>query len=271
MLQRRASRAGSAFVESGAYELLARMGFAARGIVYGIVGLLALGLAVGIGGRATDQQGALRTVAHQPFGEVLVALLAFGLAGYAVWRLTRAALGHGRTAQDSGWKRIGALCSGLAYAGLCAFAIELLLHRPSGGSTNPDEATAGVLGWPGGTWLVGMAGLVALGVAAGQVYIGAKQTFLRDAEVGRMSSATRRWFGHLGTIGHLARGVVFGLVGVFLIKAAVEYDPKESIGLDGALAKLAGSGHGPVLLGIVAAGLLAFAAYSLAEARYHRI
>jgi len=271
MLQRRASRAGTAFVESGAYELLARMGFAARGIVYGIIGLLAFGLAVGIGGRATDQQGALRTVAHQPLGEVLVALLALGLAGYAVWRLTRAALGHGRAAQDSGWKRIGALCSGLAYAGLCAFAFELLLHSSSGGSTNPDEATAGVLGWPGGTWLVGLAGLVALGIAAGQAYIGVKQTFLQEAEVERMTAPTRRWFGRLGTAGHLARGVVFTLVGVFLVKAALDYDPKEAVGLDGALAKLAGSGHGPVLLGIVAAGLLAFAAFSLADARYHRI
>jgi Domain of Unknown Function (DUF1206) len=112
---------------------------------------------------------------------------------------------------------------------------------------------------------------VVIGIAVGQLYIGIKQTFLEDAKVEEMGPATKRCFTRLGTAGYVARGIVFGLAGAFLIEAAVEYDPKEAVGLDGALAKLLESPQGPVLLGIVAVGLLAFAAFSFAEARYHRI
>jgi hypothetical protein len=86
-----------------------------------------------------------------------------------------------------------------------------------------------------------------------------------------MSSRVRRAIKWLGTFGHLARMVVFGLVGVFLIKAAIDFNPKKAVGLDGALAKLAHASYGPFLLGLVAAGLVAFGLYSLTDARYRRI
>jgi hypothetical protein len=202
---------------------------------------------------------------------MLVAILAVGLAGYAVWKLAHAVLGHGPEKEDSGFERLAALGSALVYAALCAFAVELLVHGPHKSSSSPEEATGGVLGWPGGTWLVALAGLAVIGIAAGQAYIGLKQKFLEDAKLEQMDPAVRRWYGRAGTCGYCARGVVFGLAGAFLVKAALEYDPDEAVGLDGALAKLASSPQGPVLLGIVAAGLLAFAVFSFAEARYRKI
>jgi hypothetical protein len=265
------SEAGETVVRSSTFEALSRAGFVARGLIYGIIGILAIKLAFGVGGEITDQKGALRTVAQQPFGEVLLVLVAIGLAGYSLWRLTRAAIGHGPESSDTGVERVGALGSGLVYAGLCAIAVELLLNHPSGDSTSPAKATGGVLGWPAGPWLVGTAGAVMIGVAAYQGHRGLTHDFLDDAKTEQMGQATRRAFTWLGTFGHLARMVVFGLIGVFLIKAAVDFAPKNAIGIDGALAKLSNSSHGPALLGLVAVGLIAFAAYSLADARFRRI
>jgi len=183
-----------------------------------------------------------------------------------------AALGHGPERNDSGLDRVTALCSGIVYAGLCALAVEILLGSGGGSSsTSPDKATGGVLGWNAGPWLVGLAGLVMIGVGAYQGYRGVTHDFLRDSKSEEMGPATRTSVKWLGTFGLLARMVVFGLVGVFLIKAAVEYDPSQAIGIDGALAKLADSSQGPILLGVVAAGLIAFAIYSFSDARYRRI
>jgi Domain of Unknown Function (DUF1206) len=268
-LSPRISAPAETVVHSDVFEGLARAGFVARALIYGIIGILAIKLAVGAGGKLTDQRGALRTVADQPFGHALLVIVAIGLAGYALWRFTRAAFGHGPEARDNTFDRVAALASGVVYAGICAIAVELLLGG-SGGST-PPKATAGILGWPAGTWLVGLAGAIMIGVGVYQAYRGVSREFLDDSKTERMSPAVERWIEWIGTFGHLARAVVFGLVGVFLIKAAVDFDPGKAIGIDGALAKVANSSYGPILLGMVAAGLIAFAVYSLSDARYRRI
>ena len=121
-------------VRSRGFEWFARSGFVARGLIYGIIGILAVKLALGAGGKTTNQQGALKTVAHQPFGKVLLVLVAVGLAGYALWRLTRAVLGHGSEASDSGFDRVAAFASGVVYAALCAIAVEIIVGAGSGGS-----------------------------------------------------------------------------------------------------------------------------------------
>ncbi len=262
---------GRSFVQSTTFEALARAGFVARGLVYAIIGVLALKLAFGHGGKLTNQQGALKTVAHQPFGTVLLVLVAIGLGGYCLWRLVRAAIGHGPEGSDTGFERLAAFASGLAYGALCALAIEILVSGHSGSSGSPKKATAGVFGWPGGTWIVGIAGVVMVAVALYQGYRGISHKFLKDSKVEQMKPTVKKWITRLGTIGHLARMVVFGLVGIFLVKAAIDYNPKQAVGLDGALAKLTHYSYGPVLLGIVAAGLIAFAVYSLSDARYRRI
>ena len=242
----------------------------ARGLIYGIIGILAIKLAFGVGGKTTNQQGALRTVAHQPLGKMLLTLVAVGLAGYAMWRFFRAALGHGPEGRDTLADRIVAFASGVAYAGLCAIAVEILLgSRSSSGS--PRKVTAGVLDWPAGRWLVGIAGAVMIGVGLYQGYRAVTHDFLEDSKTEEMGPGTRRWISRIATFGYLARMVVFTLVGVFLIKAAINFQPKKAVGIDGVLAKLSNSPQGPLLLGIVAAGLIAFAIYSISDARYRRI
>lgn len=261
----------SGFVNSRPFEWLARSGFVARGLVYGVIGVLALKLALGSGGKTTNQQGAMRTLAQQPLGTTLLVLLAVGLAGYAMWRLTRATLGRGPEGFDTGIDRLAALASGLVYGGFFVLAVEILMGSANGKTGNPKTTTAGVLGWPAGTFLVVLAGLVLIGVAAYQGYRGITKKFLNDSKTEEMRPEVKRWIGRIGTIGHLARMVVFGLVGVFLIKAAVDYNPRTAIGLDGALAKVQHQTYGHLLLGVVACGLIAFALYSISDARYRRI
>jgi len=257
------------FVDSRAFELLSRAGFVARGVVYAIIGVLALRLALGDGGRLVNQQGAFHTVARQPLGTALLVALAVGLGGYALWRFVRAGLGRGPEGRDSSFERVAALASGLVYAALCVLAIEVLAGTSR--STSPDKATAHVLGWPAGVWLVGAVGAVFIGIAAYQAYRGLTKDFLEDAKTQEMGALTRRWIGWIGLVGHLARAVVFGLVGIFLAKAALAYEPTDAVGLNGALGKLLNRPYGPVLLGVVAAGLIAFAVYSWSDARFRKI
>jgi Domain of Unknown Function (DUF1206) len=266
-----AERAGAKLERTAAFETLARAGFVARGVIYGVIGILAVKLAIGAGGTTTNQSGALKTIAEQPFGKVLLILMAIGLAGYALWRLTRGLLGHGPEDTDSGFERLAAFGSGVAYALICAVAVEILLGSGGGNSGNANKSAAGVFGWPAGTWIVGLGGAVFIGVALYQGYRGISGDFLDDSKTEEMSATTRRWIEFIGTIGHLARMVVFSLVGIFLIKAAIDFNPNKAVGLDGALAKLANHSYGSYLLGIVAAGLVAFAVYSLSDARYRRI
>jgi Domain of Unknown Function (DUF1206) len=263
--------AGEGFVASPLYPILARAGFVARALIYGIIALLAFDLAVGHGGKITNQQGALRTVEHHPFGHVLLAALAVGLGGYALWRLFRAALGHGREGSDSGLERIGALGSGIVYALLCAVAVQILVGSGSSSGKGAKQTARDVFGWPGGRWLVGIAGLVLLGVAVYQFIRGVKKKFLDDAKTEEIPRAILPTYSLFGSVGHVARAIVFGLVGVFLVKAAYNYKANEAIGLDGALAKLYNGAYGAWLLGAVASGLLVFACFSLVEARYRRI
>jgi Domain of Unknown Function (DUF1206) len=265
-----AGAAGESFVQSHAFEWLSRAGFVARALIYGIIGILALKLALGHGGKLTNQQGALHTVARQPFGKLLLTLVAIGLGGYSLWRLVRAGIGHGREGSDSGFDRVAGFASGISYGTLCVLSIEILLGS-GGGTGNTKKTTAGVFGWPAGVWIVGIAGVVMIGVALYEGYRGITKTFLDDSKVEEMGPRMKEWIGRLGLIGHLARMVVFGLIGIFLIKAAVDYNPSAAVGLDGALAKIVHRSYGPYLLGIVAAGLVAFALYSLSDARYRKI
>lgn len=261
---------GEVFVRTRTFEVLSRIGFVARGAVYAIIGLLALDLALGHGGKITNQQGALRTVEQQPFGHVLLVVVAIGLGGYSLWRLVRAALGHGPEGADSGLDRLAGLGSGIAYGIMCAIAVKLLMSstQSSGGA---KKTARDVFAWPAGHWLVGIAGAVFVCVGIYQLIRGLTQKFLDDSKTERMRPAVKKWFSLFGTVGHVARAIVFGLVGIFLVKAAIDYKANEAIGVDGALAKLYAQPYGPWLLGGVAAGLIAFGLFSIAEARYRRI
>jgi hypothetical protein len=266
-----ARRAGNKVSNSPPFEWLARAGFIARGCVYLIIGVLAAKLALGAGGKTTDQEGALKTVAHQPFGKTLLILLAVGVAGYALWRFFRAALGHGPEGSDTAMDRVMALSSGLVYTLLFILAVKILRDAPTGNTSNAHKTAAGVFGWPAGVWIVGIAGLVFIGAGLYQGYRALSQDFLEDSKTEEMSPVVRHWHGRLGSLGYASRMVVSCLVGVFLIKAAVEYNPKAAVGIDGVLAKLSHQSYGHFLLGVVAAGLIAFGIYSILDSRYRRI
>ncbi len=266
----KARRHGDDAVDAPWMGWLARAGLVARGVVYLIIGVLALKLALGDGGKATNQQGALKTISGQSFGTVLLVLVAIGLAGYSLWRLLRAAVGHGAEQRDSGSDRVAALASGIGYGIVFVTAVKILAGARTGSGT-PKGPTAGVLGWSGGTVLVAIAGIVMIGVACYQAYKGLAKKFLDDAKTSEMGPGVRKGYTALGVFGHVARAVVFALIGYGLIKAAIDYDPHRAVGLDGALRKLADASYGPALLALVAAGLVGFAAYSIADARYRKV
>lgn len=146
-----------------------------------------------------------------------------------------------------------------------------IVSGSSTGSGTPKETTGGVLGWSGGTVLVAIAGAILIGVAGYQAYKGLAKKFLDDAKTDEMSPSVEKGYTALGVFGHTARAVIFALIGYGLIKAAIDYDPQDAIGLDGALRQLADATYGKVLLGIVAAGLAGFAVYSIADARYRKV
>lgn len=255
----------------GWYAVVARTGLIAKGLSFGLVGLLAAKLAIGEGGKATSREGALAQVARHSFGKAVLIALALGFAAYALWRFVQAVAEEHDADENAGatWaKRAGYVGRGLIYAGLTFSTLKLLAgagHESQ--NERAHKSTAMVLGWPAGRYLVGAAGLTVIGVGCWNLYRGLARKFEDKWRVGRLSPTVRRWGGRAGILGHIARFVVFGLVGVFVTKAAIDYSPKDAIGIDGALQKLAHASYGPWLLGITAAGLVAYGVYCLVDAR----
>jgi hypothetical protein len=269
---RREARAGS-----GWYAALARGGLVAKGVSFGIVGALAIKLAAGDGGKATSRQGAMQSLAHHWYGKALLIALGIGFAAYALWRFAQAFAERAPIDDAEGkaktWaRRAGYVGRGLIYAGLTFTAVKIVAgaHQQSQ-NQKAHKSAAVVLGWPGGRWLVGAVGIVIVGVGLWNLYRGLSRGFEKRWRTGEMSEVERRWGARAGVAGHLARFVVFGLIGVFVTKAAVEYDPKEAIGLDGALQKLVHASYGPYLLGVTAAGLVCYGIYCLVDARYRDV
>jgi Domain of Unknown Function (DUF1206) len=256
-------------------EGLARAGLVAKGVTYCLVATLALDVAIGGGGNVEDRPGALQEIAQGTFGRISLAAIAFGLAGYAIWRFTQAALGRTlETGEREGaLKRIGLAARGILYAWLAFVCAELVLDadEASGQGKDEKEITARMLEWPAGRWIVAAVGLFVLGAGIWNLYRGLSRKFRKDLKEGQISGGERPWYIAVGTIGHSARGVVFALAGVFIVRAAWEFDPKEAIGFDGALAKLANADYGPLLLGAVAAGLFAYGLFCLVQARYREV
>jgi len=256
---------------------LGRAGLVAQGAIYALVALLALQVA--IDGRDSaqkpDKEGALKLVADQPAGNVLLVLLAIGFAAYALWRFAQAIAdraGKGTDAKALA-KRAGYLCLGLWYGALTLLTIQTLRDggSSSGGGQSEQQTTAGVFDLPLGRELVYAAAggfFVAAGWNVYRALSGKLEKHLRTDELGETELKTVL---AVGAVGHIARGAVFGLIGIFLAKAAIEFDPKEAKGLDGALLELAGEPYGPAVLAAVAVGLAAFALWCWAQARYRRV
>lgn len=263
----------SAVTRSRNLMWLVRLGFIARGLTYGIIGALALSLSLGSGGQTTNQQGALQLLASQPLGAVALAVAAAGLLAYAVWKLAQALTGHGPEGSAGGhWtERLANLAAGLIYVGFSAVAVGVLLGQASNPNAEQRSATAGILSWPAGPVLVAGGGVVLIVVAVSQIREGLTDHFCRQVKTAQMGPRVDRAFRIVGRIGLSARAIVFAVVGWFLVRTAIDYDPNKTIGVDGALRELSHQTYGSWLLGFVAAGLIAFALFSFAEGVYRRL
>ena len=268
------SRARNQVENASWLNALARVGLVAKGVSYALVGVLAIKLAADSGGKATSRQGALHTLAQHSFGKFVLVVLAFGFAAYAIWRLAQAFFDKNNDGDGAKGlaKRAGYFGRGAIYAGLTYSTIKILSGSAEQSQNQKAHKTAAtVLSWPAGKWLVGAAGLVLIGVGLWNGYRAVEKKFLKNWKTEQMSPTAQRWGTRSGVIGLPARMVVFTLIGIFVVKAAHDYNPSEAIGLDGALQKLASQSYGSWLLGIVAAGLLAYAVFCFFEARYREV
>jgi len=254
---------------------LGRAGYATAGIVYLIVGALAAQAALGTGGDTTGTGGALGHIVDAPFGRVLLGIVAIGLAGYAIWRVLQALLDteHKGDKPKGLFARAGFGVAAVVYAGLALSAAGMALGR----STTPDQEgqtqdrTAWLMSQPFGPWLVTLVGLLVISAGVAQFVQAYRASFAQKLREGEMSQKERQLVNLAGRLGYIARGVVFGLTGVFLVVAGVQARPDQARGLGGVLATLADQPFGPWLLGLVAVGLAAYGAYMLIAARYRQM
>ncbi|MEG4323909.1 DUF1206 domain-containing protein [Microcoleus sp. herbarium5] len=257
------------------FERLARLGYASKGLVYFIVGFLAAQAVFSMGGRTTDTSGALSEIVSQPFGKFLLFLVTIGIIGYALWRIVQTILDPEHQGQKMDAKRIaqriGYALSALAYAGLALTAVKLIMGSGGGNSDTTQDLTAQILAQPFGQWLVGLAGSIVIGVGFSYFYEAYKAKFRRHFKLDEMSQTEQTWATRLGRFGIAARGVVFVIIGFFLIQAARLSDASQTKGLGDVLGILAQQPFSPVILALVPLGLIAYGIYSVIEARYRRI
>lgn len=254
---------------------MVRAGFIARAITYGVIGALAFAMAFGDGtaGTAPNQQGALALIGRATAGRIALVAICAGLLAYALWKLALAAFGHGPEGGGSRkpFDRIGNLAGGVCYLGFFAVAIRVLIGSAGNSSAEPKNTAAGILGWPGGQVIVGIGGGILIAVSLYQLYEALSGRFAREEKTHEMGGSERRVFMSLGHVGLSARAIVFALVGYFLVRTAIDFNPANAVGVDGALARLHHQTIGPWVLGLVAIGLITFAAFSLLEARYRQL
>jgi hypothetical protein len=265
-----AGRAGN----SDALEHLARVGLIALGIVHLLIAWLALQLAWGGGGGSADQSGAMATLAEQPFGKPLLWVLTVGLLALALWQLAELArLVPGlRTTGEQRKKAVTGTVKTVAKVVVYVFLAITAFRFASGGgqssSGQEQQTVAGVFGWPGGRFLVGIAALVLIGVGVYHVHKGVTKRFMKEIDAAQASAGERRTIERLGQLGYAAKGVALAVVGGLLGWAAVTFDPAKAAGLDGALRTLLDAPFGKVLLTLVALGIAAFGIFAFFRARY---
>jgi Domain of Unknown Function (DUF1206) len=265
----RSHRAATRAAKSEWTRRIAGVGIAARSVLYAILGLLVFQVASSSGRRraqSTDSTGALHAVARQPFGRAMLVLLALGFAAYALWRFAEAAVAHPGRERDALIRLIDA-GRGFVYCGLCALAVGTIVgSRHAQTSGQEQEWTGRVMSWPGGRVLVAAVGIGVIGAGLANAWHLIDGSWRRNIDLDRCPPKLRPSVTGFAVVGLLGRVFVFLAVGVFVVKAAVQYDPREAVGLDGALHRLARAEYGTAVLVAVAIGFLAYAAYSVVEA-----
>ncbi|MGW7243415.1 DUF1206 domain-containing protein [Streptomyces sp. NPDC054804] len=260
---------------SKAVAAAARAGFVARGVIYALIGVLSLRIAFSGGGQQADRGGAIAEIAQKPFGAVLLWLLGIALAGMALWRLSEAAFGQAGPDGGKPGKRAAA-AGRFVFYGFVAYSVLSYAAGDKGSGSgssdkNSQDVTARALDWPGGQWIVGVAGAA---VTAAGIWIAVRavmRKFEKHLRMSEMSEKTRKVVSFLGVFGGVARGVVFATAGGFAIAAAVQHEPGKAKGMDNTLRTFADTPAGPWLLALIAVGLMAFGVFSWANARWRRV
>lgn len=247
------------------FKKLAQLGYAARGVVYLVIGGLAIMAAFGTGGKTTGSKGAIMTILSQPFGNVMLTILVIGLAGYVLWRFVQAIKDtdhHGHSGKGI-VIRGGLFISAITHAALAIWAVQLMLGSSSSGGGGSSWLSSGP-----GLVMFGVVGVAVIGAGIAHIFKGWTARFEKYMTI---PSDKRSWAKPLCQFGLIARGVVWCMIGVFFIRSAMRVGSGDIEGVSDALNSLATSSHGPWLLGIVAFGLFAFGCYSILEALYRRI
>lgn len=262
---------------SRAVEAAGRAGFVARGVIYILVGILAVRIAFADGGsgRQADRGGALSEIAQKPFGSVLLWVLGIALVGMALWRLSEAAFGAAGPDGHKATKRLASAGRAVFY-GFVSYSVLMFAagDRGSGGGKSDSQSqdvTARALDMPGGRWIVGVVGVA---IACAGLYIGARaamRKFHKHLRLDEMSPAERRAVDITGVFGGVSRGLVFAVAGGFAVAAAVKARSGEAKGMDDTLRSFATTPAGPWLLALIAVGLMAFGLFSWANARRRKI
>jgi hypothetical protein len=255
-------------------ELLERLGYVVRGALYAVMGLLALRIVLSVaGGATTDLTGSLVVLVSNPSGKLVLIIVAVGLSAYSLWGFTRAIYDPLHRGSDaSGYlARLGFVTSAVSYAAIVLFAIQLLAG--SGATTNDgtQKTIASVLTHPAGGALTILIGLVVIGVALGQFLEAYRATFARDLKGAEMSATARDVAVKLGRFGMFSRGVIFLVIGWFVVQAGIHHDPAQTQGFSGAFVFLLAQPFGRILLGVVALGFVALGLHSFACARWIKL
>ncbi|MFI8229000.1 DUF1206 domain-containing protein [Streptomyces sp. NPDC085900] len=256
-------------------EGAARAGLSARGVIYLLVGVIALQIAFGDSHQQADRGGAVAELARQPFGKFLLWALGIGLVGMALWRLSEAVFGSAGADGRKAHKRLLALGRCVFYS-FVAYSVLSFAAGPHGSGSGSSDArsrdvTARVLHLPGGQWLVGVAGA---GIVVAGIWVGARairRDYRRKLKLAQMPRWATRLVDITGVAGGTARGLVFAVAGGFAVRAAVDYRPDRAKGLDDTLRSFAHTPLGPWLLVCVAAGFVLFGVFSFALARWRRV
>lgn len=253
-------------------ELLARVGFIGYGIVHLLFAWLALQIAFGNSADDGDQSGALRTLAAQPLGTFLVGAIAVGLLAMAIWQALEAAVGHrAERGEERVWERLASLGRTLVYLYFAWTAYKVCSDAGSNSADQQEALTGRAMESSGGRWLVGLAGLVLAAIGVGLVIYGLVKRFEKHLKVGEMRPRTRQLARRLGIAGYVAKGIAYGIAGLLVIVAAVNYDPEKARGLDAALRTLREQSYGQLLLTLVALGIAAFGIFCFLQSRYRKV
>jgi hypothetical protein len=252
-------------------DVLGRIGLVGYGVVHLFVAWLALQVAFGVPDAPADADGAVGTIARTPGGLVALAVAAVGLVAFALWQVTAAAIGFRWVdGSERVRKRVGSVAKAIAMSALAVIMADYLLDVGSAGGTTAQAVAAGVLGLPAGRVLLGLGAGTILAIAGAMVYTGLRRTFMGDLDVRRLGPVARQAIELLGAVGHLARALALGVIGVLAGSAALFADPGRAGGLDAALRTLATTALGSSLLVVVAVGFVAFGLFCLADAGTRR-